>query len=144
MEIVFLAILIIGVLSSCFGLLMIFAPNFILKVERSANQLYMADAALMNNRIPLGVFMLVASGFLIFSYYSGPYREIIFLYLSVIAGVFGLFLLIKPNMILIAERKANKLYMTDAFFFKHRIILGITLIAASIFMLRTYFTFGLT
>ena len=88
--------------------------------------------------------MLVASGFLIFSYYSGPYREIIFLYLSVIAGIFGLFLLIKPNMILIAERKANKLYMTDAFFFKHRIILGITLIAASIFMLRTYFTFGLT
>mgnify|MGYP001230311807 FL=1 len=144
MEIVFLAILIIGVLSSCFGLLMIFAPNFILKVERSANQLYMTDAALMNNRIPLGVFMLIASGFLIFSYYSGPYKEIIFLYLSVIAGVFGLFLLIKPNMILIAERKANKLYMTDAFFFKHRIILGITLIAASIFMLRTYFTFGLT
>ena len=144
MEIVFLAILIIGVLSSCFGLLMIFAPNFILKVERSANQLYMADAALMKNRIPLGVFMLVASGFLIFSYYTGPYKEIIFLYLSVIAGVFGLFLLIKPNMILIAERKANKLYMTDAFFFKHRIILGITLIAASIFMLRTYFTFGLT
>ena len=130
MEIVFLAILIIGVLSSCFGLLMIFAPNFILKVERSANQLYMTDAALMNNRIPLGVFMLVASGFLIFSYYTGPYKEIIFLYLSVIAGVFGLFLLIKPNMILIAERKANKLYMTDAFFFKHRIILGITLIAA--------------
>ena len=123
---------------------MIFAPNFILKVERSANQLYMTDAALMNNRIPLGVFMLVASGFLIFSYYTGPYKEIIFLYLSVIAGVFGLFLLIKPNMILIAERKANKLYMTDAFFFKHRIILGITLIAASIFMLRTYFTFGLT
>ena len=144
MEIVFLAILIIGVLSSCFGLLMIFAPKFILKVERSANQLYMTDAALMNNRIPLGVFMLVASGFLIFSYYTGPYKEIIFLYLSVIAGVFGLFLLIKPNMILIAERKANKLYMTDAFFFKHRIILGITLIAASIFMLRTYFTFGLT
>tara|TARA_B100002019_G_scaffold159367_1_gene137362 strand:- start:264 stop:698 length:435 start_codon:yes stop_codon:yes gene_type:complete len=144
MEIVFLAILIIGVLSSCFGLLMIFAPNFILKVERSANQLYMTDAALMNNRIPLGVFMLVASGFLVFSYYTGPYKEIIFLYLSVIAGVFGLFLLIKPNMILIAERKANKLYMTDAFFFKHRIILGITLIAASIFMLRTYFTFGLT
>ena len=144
MEIVFLAILIIGVLSSCFGLLMIFAPNFILKVERSANQLYMTDATLMNNRIPLGVFMLVASGFLIFSYYTGPYKEIIFLYLSVIAGVFGLFLLIKPNMILIAERKANKLYMTDAFFFKHRIILGITLIAASIFMLRTYFTFGLT
>ena len=144
MEMIFLAILIIGILSSVFGVLMIFAPTFILKVERSANQLYMTDAALMNNRIPLGIFMLMASGFLVFSYYSGPYKEIIFLYLSIIAGIFGLLLLIKPNMILIAERKANKLYMTDAFFFKHRVLLGIILIAASVFMLRTYFLFGLT
>ena len=144
MEIVFLSILIIGIISSVFGVLMIFAPNFILKVERSANQLYMTDAALMNNRIPVGIFMLIASGFLVFSYYSGPYKEIVFLYLSVIAGVFGLLLLVKPNMILIAERKANKLYMTDAFFFEHRILLGIILIAASAFMLRTYFLFGLT
>ena len=113
MEIVFLAILIIGVLSSCFGLLMIFAPNFILKVERSANQLYMTDAALMNNRIPLGVFMLVASGFLIFSYYTGPYKEIIFLYLSVIAGVFGLFLFIKPNMKYIPNMLNLKIFVRN-------------------------------
>jgi hypothetical protein len=144
MEMIFLAILIIGIISSVFGVLMIFAPTFILKVERSANQLYMTDAALMNNRIPLGIFMLIASGFLVFSYYSGPYKEIVFLYLSIIAGIFGLLLLIKPNMILIAERKANKLYMTDAFFLKHRILLGIILIVASVFMLRTYFLFGLT
>jgi len=144
MEMIFLAILIIGIISSVFGVLMIFAPTFILKVERSANQLYMTDAALMNNRIPLGIFMLIASGFLVFSYYSGPYKEIVFLYLSIIAGIFGLLLLIKPNMILIAERKANKLYMTDAFFLKHRILLGIILILASVFMLRTYFLFGLT
>ena len=121
---------------------MIFAPNFILKVERSANQLYMTDAALMNNRIPVGIFMLIASGFLVFSYYSGPYKEIVFLYLSVIAGVFGLLLLVKPNMILIAERKANKLYMTDAFFIKHRIVLGVSLIIASAFMINTYITFS--
>ena len=48
----------------------------------------------------------------------------------------------KPNMILIAERKANKLYMTDAFFFEHRIKLGVILLVASAFMLRTYFIFG--
>ncbi len=142
MEIIFLAILAIGILSSIFGFLMIFAPAFILKVERSANQLYMTDAALMNNRIPLGIFMMIASGFLVFSYYSGPYKEIIFLYLSIVAGIFGLLLLVKPNMILIAERKANKLYMTDAFFFEHRIKLGVILLVASAFMLRTYFIFG--
>ena len=143
MEATMITIMIIGLLSSVFGLLMIFAPSIVIKAEESANQLYMTDAALMKNRIPLGIFMLLASGFLFYTYYAGPYVEIIYLYLSIIAGVFGFLLLIKPNVILLAERKANKLYMTDAFFFKHRIILGIVLLGASVFMLRTYFLYSL-
>ena len=143
MEATMITIMIIGLLSSVFGLLMIFAPSIVIKAEESANQLYMTDAALMKNRIPLGIFMLLASGFLFYTYYAGPYVEIIYLYLSIIAGIFGLLLLIKPNVILLAERKANKLYMTDAFFFKHRIILGIVLLGASVFMLRTYFLYSL-
>ena len=143
MEATMITIMIIGLLSSVFGLLMIFAPSIVIKAEESANQLYMTDAALMKNRIPLGIFMLLASGFLFYTYYTGPYVEIIYLYLSIIAGVFGFLLLIKPNVILLAERKANKLYMTDAFFFKHRIILGIVLLGASVFMLRTYFLYSI-
>ena len=143
MEATMITIMIIGLLSSVFGLLMIFAPSIVIKSEESANQLYMTDAALMKNRIPLGIFMLLASGFLFYTYYAGPYVEIIYLYLSIIAGIFGFLLLIKPNVILLAERKANKLYMTDAFFFKHRIILGIVLLGASVFMLRTYFLYSL-
>lgn len=143
MEATMITIMIIGLLSSVFGLLMIFAPSIVIKAEESANQLYMTDAALMKNRIPLGIFMLLASGFLFYTYYAGPYVEIIYLYLSIIAGIFGFLLLIKPNVILLAERKANKLYMTDAFFFKHRIILGIILLGASVFMLRTYFLYSL-
>ena len=142
MEATMITIMIIGLLSSVFGLLMIFAPSIVIKAEESANQLYMTDAALMKNRIPLGIFMLLASGFLFYTYYAGPYVEIIYLYLSIIAGIFGFLLLIKPNVILLAERKANKLYMTDAFFFKHRIILGIVLLGASVFMLRTYFLYS--
>ena len=143
MEATMITIMIIGLLSSVFGLLMIFAPSIVIKAEESANQLYMTDAALMKNRIPLGIFMLLASGFLFYTYYAGPYVEIIYLYLSIIAGIFGFLLLIKPNVILLAERKANKLYMTDAFFFKHRIILGIVLLGAAVFMLRTYFLYSL-
>ena len=143
MEATMITIMIIGLLSSVFGLLMIFAPSIVIKAEESANQLYMTDAALMKNRIPLGIFMLLASGFLFYTYYVGPYVEIVYLYLSIIAGIFGFLLLIKPNVILLAERKANKLYMTDAFFFKHRIILGIVLLGASVFMLRTYFLYSL-
>ena len=143
MEATMITIMIIGLLSSVFGLLMIFAPSIVIKAEESANQLYMTDAALMKNRIPLGIFMLLASSFLFYTYYVGPYVEIVYLYLSIIAGIFGFLLLIKPNVILLAERKANKLYMTDAFFFKHRIILGIVLLGASVFMLRTYFLYSL-
>jgi len=143
MEATMITIMIIGLLSSVFGLLMIFAPSIVIKAEESANQLYMTDAALMKNRIPLGIFMLLASGFLFYTYYAGPYVEIVYLYLSIIAGIFGFLLLIKPNVILLAERKANKLYMTDAFFFKHRIILGVVLLGASVFMLRTYFLYSL-
>ena len=122
MEVVFLAILMIGIVSSIFGVLMIFSPGLILKLERSANHLYMTDAKLMRNRIPLGIFMLIASAIFVYSYYSGPYREIVFLYLSMVAAAFGLLLIVNPKLILAAERKANKLYMTDAFFFKHRIL----------------------
>tara|TARA_Y100001935_G_scaffold237024_1_gene222182 strand:+ start:14179 stop:14607 length:429 start_codon:yes stop_codon:yes gene_type:complete len=142
MEMVFLAILIIGIVSSIFGVLLIFSPELILKLERSANHLYMTDAKLMENRIPLGIFMLIASAIFIYSYYSGPYKEIVFLYLSAVAAAFGLLLIINPKMILAAEKKANKLYMTDAFFFRHRILLGITLLGSSCFMLGTYYIFA--
>jgi len=61
---------------------------------------------------------------------------------AVLAGVFGLLLLVSPNTILQAERTANKLYMTDAFFLKHRVVIGVGLLAASAFMVRTYITFA--
>ena len=54
----------IGVLSAIFGILLIFAPTLVLKAERQANRLFMTDTALINNRIPLGIGMLVASTFL--------------------------------------------------------------------------------
>lgn len=142
MEITMTIILVIGIISSIFGVLMIFAPTIVLKAERSANRIYMTDPTLMNNRIPLGVIMLIASAFLMYSYSTGPYQQIVFLYLSIVAGIFGALLLMKPDLILMVERKANKLYMTDAFFLEHRIVFGIVLIAASLFMLRTYYIFG--
>jgi len=135
-------ILLIGILSAVFGTLLIFAPAVVLKAERKANRLYMTDTVLINNRIPLGIMMLLASAFLGYTYTTGPLKEIIFLIISLTAGIFGILLLVSPDTILVAEQKANKLYMTDAFFFKHRIVLGACLIIASAFMLYTYFTFA--
>tara|TARA_Y100000991_G_C21729230_1_gene245623 strand:+ start:35 stop:463 length:429 start_codon:yes stop_codon:yes gene_type:complete len=139
---VMVIILCIGILSAVFGLLLVFAPNLVLRAERKANKLYMTDAVLIKNRIPLGFVMLAASAFLGYSYANNSLKEIIFLIIAITAGVFGLLLLISPNSILIAERKANKLYMTDAFFIKHRIALGVSLMIASAFMINTYITFS--
>ena len=139
---IMIVILCIGLLSAVFGLLLIFAPTVVLKAERKANKLYMTDAAIIKHRIPLGISMLLAATFLAYSYANDPFKEIVFLIISITAGVFGILLLVSPSSILIAERKANKLYMTDAFFMKHRKVLGVFLLVASGFMINTYITFS--
>ena len=135
-------ILIIGIISAVFGALLLFAPEAILKAERQANRLFMTDTAFLKNRIPIGIGMLLASAFLGYSYTSDPLNELVFLVTAILAGLFGLLLLISPSTILQAERTANKLYMTDAFFLKHRVPIGVGLLLASAFMVRTYFTFA--
>ena len=135
-------ILIIGMISAVFGALLIFVPEAILKAERQANRLFMTDAVFLKNRIPIGIVLLGVSAFLGYTYASEPLNKIIFLVTAILSGVFGLLLLVSPNTILQAERHANKLYMTDAFFLKNRILIGIALIAASVFMVYTYSSFS--
>ena len=137
-----IVILGIGVLSAVFGALLIFAPELVLKAERQANRLFMTDTALIKNRIPLGIAMLIASAFLGYTYVADPLKEVLFLLIAITAGVFGVLLLVSPDTILKAERSANKLYMTDAFFFKHRVVIGSFLLLASAFMIRTYLLFA--
>ena len=135
-------ILIIGIISAVFGALLIFVPEAILKAERQANRLFMTDAVFLKNRIPIGIGLLGVSAFLGYTYASEPLNKIIFLVTAILSGVFGLLLLVSPNTILQAARHANKLYMTDAFFLKNRIPIGIGLIAASVFMVYTYISFS--
>jgi len=135
-------ILSIGIISAIFGALLIFAPNAILNVERQANRLFMTDSIFIKNRIPIGSILLVVSGFLGYTYAYNPLNEMMFLVTAILAGVFGLLLIVSPDTILMAERQANKLYMTDAFFLKHRSLIGLGLLAASIFMVHTYLSFA--
>ncbi len=136
-------ILCIGLVSAVFGILMIFAPSLVLKAERQANRLFMTDTALLNNRIPIGIAMLCASAFLGYTYATDQLQDVVFLVIAITAAAFGTLLLVSPNTILQAERQANKLYMTDAFFFKHRVLIGIFLLLASGFMVWTYLTFSI-
>ena len=133
----------IGLVSAVFGILLIFAPSIVLKAERQANRLFMTDTALIKYRIPIGILMIFASGFLGYTYAADQLREVVFLVLALTAGLFGVLLILSPDTILQAEKQANKLYMTDAFFFKHRILIGIALLLSSAFMVRTYLTFSI-
>ena len=142
METFLITIFIVGIISALFGILLIFAPNVILKFEEKANILYMTDTVFLKNRIPLGVAMLGISGFLSYTYSVTAINEIIFLLIAVVAGIFGILLLVSPNTILIMERQANKIYMTDTFFFENRIVIGIALLLSSGFMIKTYLSFS--
>ena len=142
METFLIIIFIVGIISALFGILLIFAPNVILKVEEKANILYMTDTAFLKNRIPLGIAMLGISAFLSYTYSIITINEITFLLIAIVAGIFGILLLVSPNTILIMERQANKIYMTDTFFFENRIIIGIALLLASGFMIKTYLSFS--
>tara|TARA_B100000003_G_scaffold199342_1_gene205104 strand:- start:65 stop:487 length:423 start_codon:yes stop_codon:yes gene_type:complete len=133
-------ILSIGVISAVFGLLMIFSPDLILKVERQANRLFMTDTAFLKNRIPIGIIMLFVSVFLLYTYTTEP--ALVILVTGIIAAIFGLLLIFSPNTILTVERRANKLYMTDAFFLRNRYLIGFILIISSIYMIYTYLTFA--
>ncbi len=142
MEIFLVTIFIVGIISAVFGVLLIFAPDVILRVEEKANILYMTDTAFLKNRIPLGIAMLGISAFLSYTYSIITINEITFLLIAIIAGIFGILLLVSPNTILIMERQANKIYMTDTFFFENRVVIGIALLLASGFMIKTYLSFS--
>ena len=114
--------------------------SLILKVEKQANRLFMTDTAFLKNRIPIGILMLIVSIFLLYTYTTEP--ALVILVTGIIAAIFGVLLIFSPNTILTVERRANKLYMTDAFFLKHRHLIGVFLIVASIYMIYTYLTFS--
>ena len=142
LEIFLVTIFIVGIISAVFGVLLIFAPDVILRVEEKANILYMTDTAFLKNRIPLGIAMLGISAFLSYTYSIITINEITFLLIAIVAGIFGILLLVSPNTILIMERQANKIYMTDTFFFENRVVIGIALLLASGFMIKTYLSFS--
>ena len=102
----------------------------------------MTDTAFLKNRIPLGIAMLGISAFLSYTYSIITINEITFLLIAIVAGIFGILLLVSPNTILIMERQANKIYMTDTFFFENRVVIGIALLLASGFMIKTYLSFS--
>jgi hypothetical protein len=56
--------------------------------------------------------------------------------------VFGILLLAAPKSLIKLERQANKIVMTDPFFMKYRVIVGIGLLIAATYMIYQYIQFA--
>ena len=67
---------------------------------------------------------------------------VILLIIGILSFVFGILLLTSPRSIIKLERQANKIIMTDPFFMKYRIIVGISLLIAAAYMIYQYIQFG--
>ena len=61
-------ILVVGIVSLVFGILLIISPDTILKLERKANQVYMTDSFFLTYRVPIGAMLLVAAVFMLYTY----------------------------------------------------------------------------
>lgn len=137
-----LMILVVGVISAVFGLLLIIAPDMILKVEQQTNWIFLTEKIFLKNRIPIGIGLLVVSALLIYAYATESISQMVVLSAGILSFVFGLLLIFSPNTILKLERHANRVIMTDAFFMEHRIVIGIGLLFSSAYMIYTYLSFG--
>ena len=136
-----LMILVVGVISAVFGLLLIIAPDMILKVEQQTYWIFLTEKIFLKNRIPIGIGLLVVSALLIYAYATESISQMVVLSAGILSFVFGLLLIFSPNTILKLERHANRVIMTDAFFMEHRIVIGIGLLFSSAYMIYTYLSF---
>jgi hypothetical protein len=126
-------ILSIGSISIFFGLLLLFAPNTILSIEKRANKIYMTDPTFMHYRVPFGLGLFTASIFIIYSLINESTEYLIII--GVLALIFSLMLLLTPKAIFSLERQANRVYMTDPMFMKYRVPFGVFLVLSGAFMI---------
>ena len=92
-----LMILVIGVISAVFGLLFIFAPDLVLKVEQQTNWIFMTEKIFLKNRIPIGIGLLIVSALLIYTNTTESISQMVVLSSGILSFVFGLLLLFSPN-----------------------------------------------
>tara|TARA_Y100000780_G_C13687745_1_gene418301 strand:+ start:1382 stop:1792 length:411 start_codon:yes stop_codon:yes gene_type:complete len=123
----------IGLIAVVFGSLLLFAPNSILSLERTANRIYMTDPTFMQYRVPFGIGLFFAALYIIYSLMNESTEY--FWVLGVIALIFSVMLLLTPKTIFSLERAANRVYMTDPTFMKYRVPFGIFLLVSGVFMI---------
>lgn len=134
-----IVLVLIGLVTLVFSVLLILFPKLILRSNEASSKLYLTDSFVMSNRIPVGVFSFLASCLMLYTYFIS-HLSIYFLTIGLIALVYSITLIFFPLGLLKVERHANKIYMTDDFFYKNKNSIGFVLSILSFYMIYTFTT----
>ena len=126
-----------GTLTLLFGFLLVFYPGLVLKTQIKANKLFLADSFVMKYRISIGLACSFASMFLLYIFFVSVSDQV-FLVIGLVSAVYGILLMFSPRSLLTLERHANRIYVTDDFFFQNKNTVGVLLIFLSGFMIYSY------
>tara|TARA_B110000003_G_scaffold272607_1_gene308803 strand:- start:967 stop:1392 length:426 start_codon:yes stop_codon:yes gene_type:complete len=132
-------LVVIGLITLSFSILLILFPSLILKSDEAASRLYLTDSFVMRNRLLVGVFSFFASCLMLYSYFVTN-LNLYFLTIGILALVYSVTLVFFPMGLLRVERHANKIYMTDDFFYQNKNIIGGILGFLSFYMIYTFMT----
>ncbi|MDB9854557.1 hypothetical protein OAC91_04935 [Candidatus Marinimicrobia bacterium] len=129
----------IGVITLLFSIVLILFPDFILKTDENMSRLFLTDSFVIRHRIAVGVFSFMAASMMLYTYFISN-MGVYFLTVGVIAFFYSIALIFFPMGLLKIERHANKIYMTDEFFYKHKNFVGGVLAFLSFYMIYVYTT----
>jgi hypothetical protein len=129
----------IGAITLVFSFILIVFPETILKSDEAASRLFLTDSFVIKNRISVGVFSFITSCLMLYTYFKTN-LNIYFLSIGIVSLVYSVTLVFFPLGLLKIERHANKIYMTDDFFYNNKNIVGAVLCALSFYMIYTFMT----
>ena len=129
----------IGAITLVFSFILIVFPETILKSDEAASRLFLTDSFVIKNRISVGVFSFITSCLMLYTYFNTN-LNIYFLSIGIVSLVYSVTLVFFPLGLLKIERHANKIYMTDDFFYNNKNIVGAVLCALSFYMIYVFMT----
>ena len=87
-----IVLVLIGLVTLVFSVLLILFPKLILRSNEASSKLYLTDSFVMSNRIPVGVFSFLASCLMLYTYFIS-HLSIYFLTIGLIALVYSITLI---------------------------------------------------
>ena len=88
-------LVVIGIITLSFSILLILFPKMILRGDQASSKLYLTDSFVMSNRISVGIFSFLASCLMLYTYFI-THLSIYFLTIGLIALLYSATVIFGP------------------------------------------------